>query len=487
MLNEKPKKANDKKSSNNFFKNVFIVLLSNIFSIISGTLIGFVIPKLMGVSEYGYYKTFTLYCSYIGIFHFGFIDGIYLKYAGKKFDDLNKNRFRTYSKFLIFGETFVSLLVVITSLFYIKSSLFYILLFFGLNIMATNITTYFEFVSQITMQFKRITFRNVIRCTLNVVSICILFVLYKFYNVMIYYYYYAVVVVLINYILAVWYTISYRSIVFGQSDKFLEVKQDILSFFKIGVPLLLSNLIAQLIFVVDQQFVNIAFDNETYSIYAFSYNMISLITVATNAISTVLYPTLKTLNESTITKNYTKLNSYLLLFVSFGLILYYPLSIIVNVFLPDYLDSLNIFKIIFPGVVFSSSISVVKYNCYKNLGQISNYFIKSLIILCISIIADLVAYYCFRTTIAISIASILVLIIWYLLIDFYFIKKYKVSWIKNFVYALFIVSVFYGCLLMKNIYIGGIMYLSVFSIISCFAYKKEIVEIIQMICRRHKS
>nr|MCR5647522.1 hypothetical protein [Acholeplasmatales bacterium] len=132
-----------------FFKNIIIVLISNIISMLSGVLIGFIIPKIMGVSEYGYYKTFTLYSSYIGILHFGFIDGIYLKFAGKEYSEINKKQFRTYTQLLFMMEFSISLILLLASLFFLNTSYFLIILFVSINILVTNIVTYYEFISQI--------------------------------------------------------------------------------------------------------------------------------------------------------------------------------------------------------------------------------------------------------------------------------------------------------------------------------------------------
>ena len=269
---------------------------------------------------------------------------------------------------------------------------------------------------------------------------------------MIYNYVYVVITLSITYILAVWYVITYRDIVFGKCGKFSDEKRELKYFFKVGVPLLLANLIGQILFVVDQQFVNLAFDNDTYAVYAFAYNMINLITVATSAISVVLYPTLKTLNADSITRNYSKINSYLLIFVALCLAVYYPLVLIVTQYLPKYVEALPIFLIILPGVLISSSIAVVKYNCYKTFNKINNYFVKSLIILCIAILADLAVYFIFGTTQSISIVSIGVLFIWYIVVEAYFIRAYKVSWIRNLLYIVLILGGFYGISFIPSIY-----------------------------------
>lgn len=469
LLNENKKQR--------FLKNVLVVLISNLFSVVSGVLIGFIIPKVLGVSEYGYYKTFTLYCSYIGILHFGFVDGIYLKYAGKKYEDLDKRAFRSYTRFLLLLESSISLFGLLISFFFLRSDYFLIILFVSLNILATNVITYFEFISQVTMRFKRMTVRNVIRCSLNIISVSVLFLLYTFGHATIYNYVYVAIVLSINYILALWYVVSYRQIVFGKSNGFKQEKDALTFFFKVGIPLLLSNLVAQFIFVVDQQFVNVVFDNNTYSVYAFAYNMIGLITIATGAVSTVLYPTLKTMNEETITKNYAKINSLLLMFVALCLIAYYPLVFIVNRFLPNYNGSLITFLIILPGVLISSSIAVIKYNCYKTFGKINTYFVKSVAALAVAVAADIVAYSVFKNTVSVSVVSIFVLLFWYMLVELYFVRTYRVKWVKNLLYIILIVGAFYGISFLPNVYLGAGTYFLAYLLITVCLFRKEIKEL----------
>ena len=486
-MDSAPSETFDNKKKRSFLKNVLVVLISNLFSVVSGVLVGFLIPKALGVSEYGYYKTFTLYCSYLGILHFGFIDGIYLKFAGKKYEELDKRQFRTFTRFLFALESVVTLILVGVSFLFFNTEYFLVFLFVSLNVLATNFITYFEFISQITMRFKRMTLRNVIRCSLNIVSVSVLFALYTFRGVTIYNSVYVSIVLAVNYVLAIWYVVSYRQIVFGERTGFRAEKDTLFYFFKVGIPLLLSNLVAQLIFVVDQQFVNLAFDNETYSVYAFAYNMISLITIATGAISTVLYPTLKTIDEKSITKNYAKINSLLLSFVGFCLIAYYPLVLIVRRFLPSYGDSLPTFLIILPGVLISSSISVIKYNCYKTFGKINNYFIKSVVALALAVVADLVVYRVFGDTRSISIVSIFVLLFWYVLVELYFVRAYRVGWVGNLLYVLLILAAFYGISFLQNVYLGAGAYLLAYACITLCVFFPEVKDLFGRLKRKKQG
>ena len=46
---------------------------------------------VLSVNDFGYWQLFIFYTSYVGFFHFGFNDGIYLLNGGKNYDELNYN------------------------------------------------------------------------------------------------------------------------------------------------------------------------------------------------------------------------------------------------------------------------------------------------------------------------------------------------------------------------------------------------------------
>lgn len=79
----------------NFLKDFSYALLSNLVSLIVSVLMILVIPKLIGVREYGYWQLYLFYSSYVGFLHFGWIDGIYLRFGGKEYKDLDKSLFFT--------------------------------------------------------------------------------------------------------------------------------------------------------------------------------------------------------------------------------------------------------------------------------------------------------------------------------------------------------------------------------------------------------
>ena len=448
-------------------KKIGFVAFSNVIKLISSILIGFVIPNMLGLTNYGYYKVFVLYLTYVGLFHFGFIDGIYLKYGGNDYESLDKKSFRTYFKFLLLIELGVSLIGLLFTVFFIEGQRQLIFIFLFLNLIAVNLTSYYQFISQITSRFKEYSTRIVLLSFTNILIVAFLyFMKISDYRI------YITLIVSTNYILLLWYLYTYRDITFGKSGKIGEIKHEIVFFFKTGIPLLLANLASTLVITVDKQIVEILFPVEVFGVYSFAYSMLSMITVVVSAVSIVLYPTLKRTNLENIPKNYYNLNRIIILVVLFGLMGYFPLLWFVPRFLPDYVGALVIFRVALPGLVLISSISAVKHNFFKITNKNFAFFLIGLIAVSTNALLNIVAYSIYGTTVSIAISSIFGISLWYIITESYMVKKHNIRWKSNFVLILIGVSTFYLVTSLENYFISGGIYFVFLLIIASLNYKK---------------
>lgn len=467
--------ANNKSS---LLKNIVKVGISNIFTIVSGVFVGFLVPKLMGLTNYGLYKTFTLYLGYIGLFSLGFCDGINLIYAGKQYNEIDKNKFRWFSRIYIFTQFVFALILICLSFILFKINLNYsiIFCFVAINLLASNIIGYFQQISQITFRFKELSLRNIIRSVLTIISIVIFYLLYRFNFISeLKYFVYLIIYTIIQFLLLVWYIYTYRDIVLGHSPLDSISKKEIFGIYFKGFPLLLANLVGGYILNFDRQVVNLFFDTNVYAVYAFAYNLLSLVTTAISSVSTVVYPSMKKASEIELKNKYPSISAYLLIFVSFCLVGFFPLSVIVKYFLPQYVDSLPIFAIIFPGLIFTSSITLITFNIYKAINWSFRYFVVSVAVLAFSIAANFIVYSLFKTTYAISYASIITILIWYLVVEIMLFTRWRTISIKNMVYSIALMITFYlDYLFVKSFKISIFIYLTIFFVLTLFFYEKEI-------------
>ena len=459
--------------------SIIKVSISNIFKLLAGVLVGFLLPKLIGVDDYGYYKIFTLYAGYVGLFHFGIADGIYLQFGGKDFEELNKGDFRYYSRCLISIEIIISALICVISCIIFEGDYKFIFICVSIYLVAMNITNYYQLISQVTKRFNELSFRNIIGSSLTILSLLILFIINRYTSFKPNYRMYVILVIISTVILGCWYLYTYRGITFGKASP-LNIKC-IIQFIIIGFPLMLSSLCVSLILTIDRQFVSILFDISVYAVYAFAYNMLSLVTTAISAISTVLYPVLKRADEKSFINNYERLVEGIQVLVFGSLVLYYPLCAIVKTFLPQYVDSLPIFRIIFPGIAISSTVTIVMHNYYKTLGWNTKFFIKSIITLLFAIAANYIAYCSFKTTSSISIASIITMILWYVFVQYDLVKAISVNYVRNSIYIVFMMVAFYGITMIPNIAVGIMTYLGGFFIITMLFYKNDVLRTMKRI------
>lgn len=464
-------------------KSIIEVTISNIATILAGIVAGMLLPKIISVEDYGWYKTFTLYTTYAGLFHLGIIDGIVLRHGGDDYENLDRPLFRSYFKWYCLIQVFFAAVLAVSAAIISDSNLSFICVMLALYLIAANLSGYFQQLSQITQRFREYSSRRLIYSAFKIFNVMVLFCLpllglepnYKVY---------LIVYMVSEYILTIWYITTYRDVIQGESIALSATKNDIISLIKIGFPLLFSNLCSTLILSLDRQFVRILFITDIYAKYSFAYNMLALVTVATSAISTVIYPALKRTTKETLKETYGSLISIISLIVFAAIAAYYPLCVFVNWFLPKYIESLPIFRIVFPGLALSSSITVIMHNYYKTLGKTIIYFKKSIVVLIVSGLANAIAYYFFRTTAAISIASIITMLFWYLYIEQYFVKEYRYARTRNFLYLVVMMILFYASSAIPNYYIAFAIYIAAYAITTWLFFKTVILVDLKRILKR---
>ena len=72
-----------------FASNLTYAFLAQFLSLMLSVLMSLIVPKLLGVEQFAYWQLF--YSGYVGFFHLGLPDGIYLRYGGTELDKMDKS------------------------------------------------------------------------------------------------------------------------------------------------------------------------------------------------------------------------------------------------------------------------------------------------------------------------------------------------------------------------------------------------------------
>lgn len=449
---------------NKSIKNIIIVTFSNVIVLISSLFVGFGLPFLMNQTNYGIYKIFTLYLGYGGFLHFGFIDGIYLKFSGNEYSNLIKDDFKYYSRHLITLQVVITIIIIVSSFVFLDDYYLIIGVLLSLMYPLSNLNVYFQYISQATQRFKELTIRNSIKAVLTTLSIVSIFLLkINGYIENVSYVTYIILTIIILILLTFWYMHTYRDILIGKVKK-KHNRTEIISFYRTGLPLLLSNLLSNLLLSIDRQFVSILFSTIQYAEYAFAYNIISFITTIISSISVVLFPMLKNINKEDLSKKYDKLIFYISSLAFICLCFYPILNMFISTYLPNYQNSIEIFFILLPAVAITSTITIVIHNYYKLLDMNKVYFKIVLIVLLLSISLNIYAYISFGSTTAISIVSVISIFIWYFLAEYYLKKNIEIKVSINRFFIFLTIIVFFTVYTMFNMLVATIIYILYISI-----------------------
>lgn len=131
-------------------KNFSLTILSSLISLVTSALIVFILPKLIGVRDYGFWQWYNLLATYVGVVPLGWIDGMYLKLGGMFYSKLDKSTI--HRKFVLFTYYIglVSVLVILTGFLFVSGEYKTVVIFIGLTIFAFDVRGFISYVLQAT-------------------------------------------------------------------------------------------------------------------------------------------------------------------------------------------------------------------------------------------------------------------------------------------------------------------------------------------------
>lgn len=454
-------------------------MISNLISLMISVLSSFITPVILGHDGYGYYKIFSLYTTYVPLLHIGFIDGILIRNAGKRLEDISFKKFRTYTLFLLIFELFLSIVMsIFACLINIPKINREIIIAIAIYSFLLNALTYFQFFSKCIMRFSELASIARLQSFINLFFLLLALYLYKFtaFNVNVTYYMFYMNFAV--FILLCYYLISYKKIILGERRTMASQFKNIRVFFRVGFAIMISYQITMVMVNADNQFISMFFKVSEYGKYAFAYSLAALLLTVFNAVSSVMLPYMKKAGKSAVVSNHDSNMAVMNAIVFFVIASYYPIAWIVNNFIASYSESVQYLSIVFPGVGITCIVQSYIFNDYIMAKKIKDFCYISLA----NLVFDFVVYYVgFRlshSTLKIALLSIPLLMIWYLTLEWFMNAEAGVKFIKNFYYLMIMAFAFIVISHISNIWISLIAYAITYVAVTLAFYFKTFKTII---------
>ncbi|MGN1042050.1 MAG: hypothetical protein ACI4SK_01050, partial [Christensenellales bacterium] len=139
----------------NLIKNFAFSFLAQAISLLVSFVVNLVVPKFISEYQYAYWQMYVLYVGYVGVLHFGLLDGMLLRYSQYDYEELDKKLVRSQFAFLMTVTTVIAAVGIITAMLALGESYRLILIFVAVGVLSKNIVTYTSYLFQITNRIKK--------------------------------------------------------------------------------------------------------------------------------------------------------------------------------------------------------------------------------------------------------------------------------------------------------------------------------------------
>lgn len=391
-------------SKNNLKKGIVQILIANVLNMAFSIGTNFLLPKYLSIESYSQIKTYQLYLTYVAVLHFGYNDGMYLKFGGKDINEIDEKVLDENISTLKIFQLVMMIACVLVSLFVKDNAL----LMASIAILPQNIIAYYKNFYQATGEFKKYSrTMNLTTGLTFVINFVLLFLVRTDYYII-----YLICYVIL--LVALWFILEYnlhkikKINCFSLKVSIPELKENISN----GALLLLGNFSSQLLTGMDRWFVKILMGSVAFAHYAFAVSMESFLNVAITPISVTMYNYFCKNNE---TKDIKKIRDLVVVFSVLIVSSAFPVKFILEIFLQKYLDSVNVIFILFSAQIFYIIIKSVYVNLYKARKQQKKYFSKLCIILVLGIIFNIICYGLYPRKEAFAIGTLLSSVVWFFL------------------------------------------------------------------------
>ena len=341
-------------------KNLILSLTAQAISIITSFVLGFIVPKFIDEYQYSYWQVYLLYSGYSGICQFGLLDGLVLRYSQYEFDELDKPRMRSQFKLLLFINSALTLTGLIVSAFLCDAVTREIVVLVAASIVVKNIFGYTSYSFQITNRIPK--YAVVVIAQRAGYALFVGILLACGVNV---FWLYCIADLSGDALGSAIGAFFNRGMYFGRSLPVRECLKEGWSNISAGMILMLSNFSSMLLTGGAKMMVQWGWDELVFGQISFSFSVSNIFLTFVTAISIVLFPSLKRMSMDELPDVYLKLRNAVSPIMFFALLLYFPACLILELWLPNYSDSLTYLGILLPIVVFSAKVALLTNNYLK--------------------------------------------------------------------------------------------------------------------------
>lgn len=287
--------------------NLSYTVLSNVISLLISILVVLVVPKVIGVEAYGYWQLYMFYATYVGFFQFGWNDGIYLRYGGKEYNELDKSIFFSQFWMLTISQLALASIIIFATLNFInEEEKIYILGMTALCMVIAGTRAMLLFILQGTNRIKeyaQITMMDRIFYICLIVIFLIIGI--REYKLMI------LADIIGKSVSLIYAMCCCKDIVFRKITTFYFSFKEAFENINVGIKLMFANIASMLIIGVVRFGIEHSWDVSTFGRVSLTLSISNFLMLFINAVGIVMFPILRRTDEKKLSGIYCTMRDLL--------------------------------------------------------------------------------------------------------------------------------------------------------------------------------
>ena len=453
-------------------KTFALSIAAQFISLCVSFVIGFVLPKQLPEYQYAYWQTFVMYSGYAGILQFGILDGIVLRYSQYDYDELPKDVMSSQFQLLMGWLTGISLVlyIIVSKLFFNESS--GIMICVCLSIITKHLFAFASYSYQITNRIKHYAVLVIVQRMVYAVMVIILLV-FKIEGFVLY-----CIAELVGDLIS--FVISIKDnyeIYFSKMRSFAQATREALINISSGIILMVANWASMLFVGAAKMIIQWRWGMLLFGKISFAFSITNLFLAFVNALSVVLFPTLKRMNSDSLSGVYVEIRKAMSIFLFVIMAAYFPGCMILRIWIPKYADSLPYLGVLLPIIIYSSKVGMLTNNYLKAYREEKRMLLVNAVSITVGIVGYILTAYVFDSLTALLIMVNAAILMRSVLSEVIVMQIIRQSFYKDFIVEfLMTVGFIFSASLLNNIF-GFVLYVCML-MVYLFVYKDSVSKLI---------
>lgn len=365
----------------------------------------FVVPKIVGVEDYGYWRLFLLYASYTGMLHLGFVDGAFVTWAGKPLEAFH-HQIAPSIKFVVWEGLAVLPLVGAAVLFVGDPNVRFVAVAVVAVALILNLVSLLQVSLQAARKFGPVAVSTAVPLGLFLLLVVTLALAVRRPGY---------IELLVLYMAAWIATLVWLG---GRVKPWKGGKQCTENlgtrFLSAGWPIMLGNASFAFAQQADRFAVSWATDIRDFAVYSLAASAVAVPVLATQAVYKVLLPHLASVDRGSRAQIYRQASRVLLLAWIVFLPYYFLLEMFITKFLPSYGRSLPIARVLLLGIIFLAVVQILHMSFSYVHGKQRDFLSRTVAVLFAGLGLAVLAVTIAHSLVAVSAAEVITLGAWWL-------------------------------------------------------------------------